>query len=125
MNSGLYFQIGKDLLHGEVLILPPKKSLCPRLVCAVRHTSLKRVCPHIVAMQAVSGSRKDCDSLFLLNEVPCVNVVYMGKYFVHSIFPHRVLLSFHTRYALKWTQTNPYINVVLHYFNHQRWAIVS
>lgn len=29
-------------------------------------------------MQAISASRKDCDSLFLLNEeVPCVNVVYI------------------------------------------------
>lgn len=37
-------------------------------------------------MQAVSGGRKDCDSLFLLNEVPCVNVVYKGRYFVHGIF---------------------------------------
>lgn len=38
-------------------------------------------------MQAVCGGRKDCDSLFLLNEVPCVNVVSMGRGFVHGIFP--------------------------------------
>lgn len=46
-------------------------------------------------MQAVSGSRKDCDSLFLLNEVPCVNVVYMGRYFVHGIFPEYLGLFTH------------------------------
>lgn len=65
-------------------------------------------------MQAVSGSRKDCDSLFLLNEVPCVNVVYMGKYFVHGIFPE--YFSLFTQYALKWTQKYLYIKVFLHFF---------
>lgn len=79
-----------------------------------QHKTLKRFCPHIVAMQAVSGSRKDCDSLFLLNEVPCVNVVYMGKYFVHGIFPE--YFSLFTQYALKWTQKYLYIKVLLHFF---------
>lgn len=68
-------------------------------------------------MQAVSGSRKDCDSLFLLNEVPCVNVVYMGKYFVHGIFPE--YFSLFTQYALKWTQKYLYIKLLLHFFDHQ------
>lgn len=67
----------------------------------VPHKSPKRFCPRIVAMQVVSG-RKDCDSLFLLNEVPCVNVVYMGRNFVDgrfpeysSLFTHNLLSSGH------------------------------
>lgn len=68
-------------------------------------------------MQAVSGRRKDCDSLFLLNEVPCVNVVYMGRYFVHGIFPEYFSLFTH-KYALKWTRK--YLDIkVLVIFDHQ------
>lgn len=76
----------------------------------VPHKSLKRFCPHIVAMQAISGSRKDCDSLFILNEVPCVTVVYMGRYFLHGIFPEYSGL-FTYRYALKWTHKYLYMKV--------------
>lgn len=49
----------------------------------------KRFCRRSVAMQADSASRKDCDSLFLLNEeVPCVNVVYIwGDIFYMASFP--------------------------------------
>lgn len=64
-----------------MLVLKPKKREREREIRNVfcgKHKNLKRFCPRIVAMQAVSGSRKDCDSLFLLNEeVPCVNVVYI------------------------------------------------
>lgn len=101
MNSGLYFQTNKVLLFGEVLVLKPKKqqkknnNFFSETSFVVPHKSLKRFCPRIVAMQAVSGSRKDCDSLFLLNEVPCVNVVYMRRYFVHGIFPEYFSLYTH------------------------------
>lgn len=49
----------------------------------------RRFCPCSVAMQADSASRKDCDSLFLLNEeVPCVNVVYIwGDILYMASFP--------------------------------------
>lgn len=73
-------------------------------------------------MQAVSGGRKDCDSLFLLNEVPCVNVVYMGRYFVHGIFPE--YFSLFTQYALKWTQKYLDIKVLL-FLIIKRWVNVS
>lgn len=89
----------------------------------VPHKSLIRFCPRIVAMQAVSGRRKDCDSLFLPNEVPCVNVVYIGRYFVHGIF--RVLQSLHTQYALKWTQKYFDKQVLLWFLNIRRWVNVS
>lgn len=96
MNSGLFFQTNKVLLFGEVLILKPKKkkkSFCLELLLWY-HTKV-RTDFVLVAMQAVSGGRKDCDSLFLLNEVPCVNVVYMGRYFVHGIFPEYFSLFTH------------------------------
>lgn len=104
LNSGLYFQTYKVLLFGEVLVLKPKKTttVFSETSFVVPHKSLRRFCPRIVAMQAVSGRRKDCDSLFLPNEVPCVNVVYIGRYFVHGIFPE--YSSLYTQYALKWTE---------------------
>lgn len=79
-----------------MLILKPKKKVLSESSFVAPHKSLKRFCPRIVAMQAVSGSRKDCDSLFLPNEVPCVNVVYMGRYFVHGIFPEYFSQFSHT-----------------------------
>lgn len=105
-----------------MLVLKPKKkkrnNIFSETSFVVPHKSLRRFCPCIVAMQAVSGHRKDCDSLFLPNEVPCVNVVYIGRYFVHGIF--RVLQSLHTLYALKWTQKYFDKQVLLWFLNIRR-----
>lgn len=102
MNSGLYFQTNKVLLFGKVLKTKKKEKKEKKIQLflsetsfVVLHKSLKRFCPRIVAMQAVSGSRKDCDTLFLLNEVPCVNVVSMRRYFLHGIFPEYSSLFTH------------------------------
>lgn len=96
MNSGLHFQT-KFYYSVKCLFLNQKNnSIFSGTSFVVPHKSLKRFSPCIVAMQAVSGSRKDCDSLFLLNEVPCVNVVYMGRYFVHGIFPEYFSLFTHS-----------------------------
>lgn len=54
-------------------------------------------------MQAVSGSRKD-GLFFLMNEVPCVNVVSTGRCFVPAYFQSTSVFSH--RSALK--QTNKY-----------------
>ncbi|MEQ2220919.1 hypothetical protein ILYODFUR_010496 [Ilyodon furcidens] len=71
MNSALYFQIGKLLLFSKVLIFKPKakgktkerKSTFHLKLLLWYHTKARKLfCPHIVAMQAVSGCRKDCDS---------------------------------------------------------------
>lgn len=63
-----------------VLVFKTKKKREKSETSGGKHKNLKkkRFCPCSVAMQAISASRKDCDSLFLLNEeVPCVNVVYI------------------------------------------------
>ncbi|MED6273405.1 hypothetical protein CHARACLAT_005995 [Characodon lateralis] len=67
MNSALYFQIGKLLLFSKVLIFKPKakeriSTFHLKLLLWYHTKARKLFCPHIVAMQAVSGCRKDCDS---------------------------------------------------------------
>ena len=62
----------------------------------------------IVAMQASFG-RKDCDFLFFPwpNQVPFMNV-FMGRYFVHGVFPEYFNLTSKKGYALKERQRCPF-----------------
>lgn len=61
--------IFKTVLIGQVLVLnqkekkkKEKKKKREKSSFVAPHKSPNRSCPRIVAMQAVSGSRKDCDS---------------------------------------------------------------
>lgn len=98
MNSGLCF------IRWSAHFKPKKKE---KSSFVAQHKSLKRPCPRIVAMQAVSGSRKDWDS-FLTEWSALCECLYGEIFYTWHI--SRVLKSFHTRYALKWTNKYPDIS---------------